>query len=312
MAEPPKKKPAPSPAGAKPTMKTGAAAAAPKKPAAAGKRPFMDDDTKKDALELVRLRNDFYRDNYRRLIAILLLLLVLMFAMSYWIYYLTSHRPSPRYFATNAAGGLIPLIPLGQPSISDIALQSWSVRAASAAFTFNYIQLNQQLEVAKDTYFTDTGGTAFMDALTSSGDLDAVTQGKFIVTSQPTGAPEILARGAMNTGAYKGHYAWVLRVPMQVNYESVLENISSHRNINVQMTIVRTSPLVDNAATNIDSLQGIGINQLLVQGTTNVMTPQTGGVTPASEESSAPPTTGASGASVSASLAVKPMLSMAV
>ncbi len=303
MAEPPKKSPASSPTSAK----SAKAAPQPKKAPAPGKQPFIDENVKKDALELVRLRNDFYRDNYRRLIAILLLLLVLMFAMSYWIYYLTSHRPSPRYFATNAAGGLIPLIPLGQPSLTDTALQNWSVRAASAAFTFNYVQLNQQLETAKDTYFTDTGGDAFMAALTNSGDLDAVTQGKFIVTSQPTGAPEILAHGAMNSGTYKGHYAWVVRVPLQINYESVLENIASHRNINVQLTIVRTSPLVDNAAPNIDGLQGIGISQLLVQSATNVTTPQTGGVVPTNTTTAQPTQT-----AVDVRMTIKPSLSMAV
>ncbi|MFN7097465.1 MAG: DotI/IcmL/TraM family protein, partial [Gammaproteobacteria bacterium] len=249
MAEPPKKPSAPS---GKPTKDQA------KKAAPASKQPFMDANTKQDALELVRLRNDFYRDNYRRLIAILLLLLVLMFAMSYWIYYLTSHRPAPRYFATNTAGGLIPLVPLGQPSMSDVALLNWANRAAQAAFTFNYVQLNQQLELAKDTYFTDTGGDAFMTALTNSGDLDAVTQGKFIVTSNASSAPEILARGNMNAGTYKGHYAWVVSVPLQINYESVLENVASHRNINVQMTIVRTTVLIDNTAPNVDGLQGIG------------------------------------------------------
>lgn len=230
-----------------------------------GKPQFQTEETKKTAYELVRLRNDFYRDNYRRLIAIFLLLLTLLFATCYWIYYLTSHRPPPRYFATNAAGGLIPLTPLNQPSISDIALQNWATRAAVAAFTFNYVQLNQQLETAKDTYFTDTGGTAFVNALINSGNLDAVTTGKFIVTSQPTGAPEIITRGEMNQGPYKGRYAWVVKIPLQLNYESVLENIASKRYVDLQMTIVRTSSLVENAATSVDSLLGIGISQLLAQ-----------------------------------------------
>ncbi|MBY0545032.1 MAG: DotI/IcmL/TraM family protein [Gammaproteobacteria bacterium] len=291
----------------KPTIST--ASGKPAKPAdsiaAASKQPFMDKQTKKEAVELVRLRNDFYRDNYRRLIAILLLLLVFMFAMVYWIYYLTSHRPSPRYFATNAAGGLIPLKPLSESSLSDIALQNWTVRAATTTFTFNYVQLNQQLENAKDTYFTSAGGQAFMTTLVNSGDLDAVNQGKFIVTSEPTGAPEILSRGIMDAGSYKGRFAWVVQVPLQINYESVLQNISSHRTVNVQMTVVRTSPLVDNSATNIDSLQGIGISQLLVQSTANVLIP-----TPAS------PTAQASGpvvmTAIDQTVAIHPSLSMAV
>ncbi|NNM58801.1 MAG: DotI/IcmL/TraM family protein [Legionellales bacterium] len=243
--------------------------AQPQKATKPAKPEFMDPQAKKEALELIRLRNDFYRDNYRRLIVVLLMLLVLMFSMVYWIYYLTSHRPSPRYFATNTAGGLIPLKPLSVSSLSITALQNWTARAAAASFSFNYIQLKQQLENVKDTYFTSSGGDMFLSTLIKSGDLDAVTQGKFIVTSEPTGAPEILSQGIMGSGSYKGRYAWVVRVPLVINYESILENISSHRNINVQMTVVRTSPLVENVATSIDSLQGIGISQLLVQGTSN-------------------------------------------
>lgn len=281
----------------------------PKKAAKQANPEFMNPQAKKDALELIRLRNDFYRDNYRRLIVVLLMILVLMFAMSYWIYYLTSHRPAPRYFATNTAGGLIPLKPLSVSSISNIELQNWTARAAVASFTFNYIQLKQQLENTKDTYFTSQGGSDFVSTLIKSGDLDAVTQGKFIVTSQPTGAPEILSQGVMGAGNYKGRYAWVVRVPLQINYESILQNITSHRNVNVQMTVVRTSPLVENVATNIDSLQGIGISQLLVQGTSGALTsPQATPPTVADADTTATATE----ASISANDTFHPSISMAI
>jgi intracellular multiplication protein IcmL len=204
--------------------------------------------------------------------------MILMLGMMYAIYYLTAHRPAPRYFATDATGRIVKLIPLGSPAVSDTLLQNWAVRAATSSFTFNYIQLNQQLETAKDTYFTSQGGTAYMSALNNSGDLDAVVQGKFIVTAAPTGAPEILNRGQMNGGLYKGHYAWIVRIPMQVNFNSVQQNVNGSRNINVQMTIVRTSSFVDSAVPNIDGLQGIGVSQLLVQGMGNSNSPQNNAV----------------------------------
>ncbi len=230
------------------------------------KAKIASSKSRMDAVELIRLRNDFYRDNYRRLIVILLMLMVLMFSLLFWIYYLTTHRPQPRYFATNAIGGLAPLRALNQPSMSQGQMQNWAARAAAASFTFNFAQLNQQLAYAKETYFTDTGGAAFMKALTASKDLDAVVQGKFIVTSQPTGAPQILSQGVMQSGNYKGRYAWVVKVPLQISYESSAMNVASRRNVDVQMTIVRTSLLVDNAAPNVDGLQGIGVSQLLVKG----------------------------------------------
>jgi hypothetical protein len=74
----------------------------------------------------------------------------------------------------------------------------------------------------------------------------------------------------MQSGRYAGRYAWVVNVPLQINYQSPAVNVASRRMVNVQMTIVRTSPSVDNTAPNIDGLQGIGISQLLVKAATSV------------------------------------------
>jgi intracellular multiplication protein IcmL len=276
----------------KPVNANAAKSAAQSKKVATDKPSFTSSDERANAIELVRLRNNFYQDNYRRLIGILLLLVVLMFGLVFWVYYLSTHRPQPRYFATNAAGGLVPLMPLNRPSLSQVALQNWSARAASAAFTFNYIQLRDQLQDTQDTYFTDTGATQYLQALNTSKDLDAVTQGHFIVTAQPTGAPVILSSGVMTSGPYANRWAWVVSVPLAISFQSDSLNRNGQRNVNVQLTIVRTSRLVDPQATNIDSLQGIGISQLLVQpvsDTSGVNTP----LTPPANTSAAATTTNA-------------------
>ena len=102
------------------------------------KKPIDTEDAalkaqQKDTYELVRMRNNFYRDSYRRLVLIMFLLLVTVVLSLSTVFYLASHRPKPKYFATNVYGGIVPLKPLNQPSVSNEELLQWSARAASSS-----------------------------------------------------------------------------------------------------------------------------------------------------------------------------------
>ena len=59
----------------------------------------------KSALEIVRLRNNYYRDSYRFLMGSVLALVLLCLLMVMVIFYLYTTQPAPRYFATNVMGG---------------------------------------------------------------------------------------------------------------------------------------------------------------------------------------------------------------
>ena len=161
-----------------------------------------------DAFELVRLRNFFYRDSYRRLIMILLLMSTLLVVMGGWAYYLLNNRPTPRYFATNVQGGITPLHRLNTAGLKTDYILSWAARGATKAFTFNYVQYRDQIETAKNIYFTSQGGTQFLQQLSNSNDLKAVLAGKFIVTAQPAAAPSLIWQGIVPSGVYKGRYGW--------------------------------------------------------------------------------------------------------
>lgn len=222
--------------------------------------------TARDAFELVRLRNFFYRDNYRKLVSIVFLLMLLLLVMAYWVFYLISHRPAPRYFATNIQGGITPLYQLNQPGLSTDYVLNWAARGASHAFTFNYVEYREQIENAKDIYFTADGGEQFEQQLENSNDLQAVVQGKFIVTAQPGAAPQLLWQGVIPTGTYQGRYGWQVDLPMVLTIQNCTQ--VNKKQLDVKMTVVRSSYLIDNKAINIDGAKGIGIAQVLVQ-TTN-------------------------------------------
>jgi len=218
----------------------------------------------KNAFELVRLRNYFYRDNYRRLIAIAVFLSALTVILAAWAYYLITHKPSPRYFATNVQGGIVPLHKLNTPGLKTSYVLSWAARGATKSFTFNYVQYRQQIEEAKNIYYTPQGGEQFAQQLTDSNDLKAVVAGKFIVTAQPSAAPSLIWQGVVPTGTYKGRYGWQVDLPMVLNIQNA-DNVN-RRNIDIKMTIVRDSYLIDYKAINLDGTKGIGIAQILVKG----------------------------------------------
>lgn len=219
---------------------------------------------KLSALELVRLRNNFYRDNYRRMVSTSMLLVTLLIVLVLTCFWLITHRPPPRYFATNAQGGLVEIKPLSEAVLSNVEVNNWAARAAAAAFTLNYVQYRQQIEQTVDTYFTDQGGQQYQTALQTSNDLDYVQTGKLLVTAEPSAAPRILAQGIVPKGPYQGRYAWQVQVPLTVTTQNETDTRLSQ--LLVELVIVRSSTAVDQTLTNIDATLGIGIAQIIASG----------------------------------------------
>lgn len=234
--------------------------AKPKKKQKASKDPNQQ-RAKMTATELVRLRNNFYRDNYRRLVMMAFFLVVLIAILGGTAFWLFTHRPAPHYFATNIQGGLIEIQPLNQPVLSTEELTGWAARAAEAAFTLNYVQYRAQMESATETYFTNTGGEQYQNALKNSNDLSYIQAGKYIITAKPAGAPRILAQGVIPGGQYKGRYAWQVQIPLTVTARN--ERSIRPSQLLVDLVIVRSSTMIDQTARNIDATRGIGIAELV-------------------------------------------------
>ncbi len=251
-------------------------AKAKKKPAA--KNPQQEQKAaakaiKKDALEVIRLRNFFYRDSYRRLLLVLLLLLVIIGVLAGLLYYLLTHRPQPKYFATNVDGGLVALVPLNKPSVSTAELLNWSVRAAASAMTLNYVEYRTQIEDTSDTYFTPQGAKQYQQALSVSNDLAAIQQGKYIVTAMATRAPQLLEQGIYQRSPYTNRYAWQVNVPITITFQN--EQQKKQRALAITLLVVRSSTIVDNKASNMDALQGIGVAAIQVAPDTQQVTSAT-------------------------------------
>ncbi len=198
-----------------------------------------------DALETVKLRNNFYRDSYRRVVMALIITLVIIAGLVYTVYWQITHRPTPKYFASTANGRIIPLIPLNSPNMNGKAIRSWAVEAAVAAYSYNFVNFRQVFN-DNQKYFTSNGWDAFLKQLQSSGNLDAVQKRKLIVSAVPRGVPVIQNQGVLN-----GRYFWRVQVPMLVTYQSQSETF--HSDLLATLTIRRISTLTRSDGIGIDS-----------------------------------------------------------
>lgn len=186
-----------------------------------------------DALELVRLRNNFYRDNYRKVVGALLVALIAIVALVGAVVYLVMNRPSPTYFATTDSGRIIPLVPLGRPMVNDNSLLVWASNAAVSAYTFDFLHYRQQLQ-SIDKYFTTAGYHDYIQKLNTSGNLDSVIKKKIIVSAIPGGTPVI-----QNQGVLDGRYAWRIQMPLLVTYHTGGQQFNN--TLMVSMLVVRVS-----------------------------------------------------------------------
>jgi len=203
----------------------------------------MTDET----IELVRLRNEFYRDNYHRILLILLIAILAIFILIGALTYVVTHPPQAKYFATDTTGRIVPLVALDQPNLSKAAVLQWANTAAVAAYTYDFVNYRKNLQAASE-FFTPSGWDAFITALNQSGDLEAVRSRKLVVSAVATGAPVILQQGVIS-----GRYSWRVQMPMVVTFES--GNVITQQNQLLTMLITRISTL--------NSPSGIGIAQFV-------------------------------------------------
>lgn len=202
-----------------------------------------------EALELVRLRNNFYRDNYRRVMKLLLIMSIALVILVLTMAYLFTHRPEPKYFATTQTGRVLQLVPLSTPMLSTEALLSWSSQVAMGAYTYSFANYREKIQMLESN-FTSDAWQQFLTRLKTSGNLEAVDQRKIIVSAVVSGAPVIATQGMLS-----GRYAWRVQVPLLVTYVSSSERFQ--KNYLITMVIVRVST--------VDNQNGVAVAQFIAE-----------------------------------------------
>jgi intracellular multiplication protein IcmL len=222
-----------------------AQAQAPAKPAVAKPAPTQ----KISGLELVRFRNFFYRDGYRKVMTVLLMSMGMNLALIALVVIQFFTKPAPVYFATQSNGSLIEIQPLTEPMVDQDMLITWATRAAVASYSFNFVDWQNNLQNAQQ-YYTETGFKNFTEALKNSGNLDTVVAKRLVVQATVVDVPRIV-----NQGLIKGRYAWKIQIPMLIKYTSASEEL--RQPVLVTMLVARVPTT--------QKPQGIAIAQFVVE-----------------------------------------------
>ena len=203
-----------------------------------------------ESLELVRLRNNFYRDNYRRVMKLLLIMSLVMVILVLTMAYLFTHRPESKYFATTQSGRVLQLVPLSSPMLSTEALLSWASQVAMGSYTYNFANYRQRIQT-QEINFTSDAWQQFLLQLKDSGNIQAVDQRKINVSAVVSGAPVVVYQGMLD-----GRYAWKVQVPLLVTFVSASDRFQ--KNYMVTMVIVRVST--------VQNQNGVAVAQFIVSG----------------------------------------------
>ena len=195
----------------------------------------MSDNTQ-TGLELVMLRNAFYRDAYRRIVVLAIMLFVINCALGTAIILKYLNPPEPQYFATTAEGRIINIHKLTDPVVSDSYVLQWASNAVRQAFSSDYIHWRKQLQDASSN-FTPDGWRYFLSALKSSNNLNTLVNMKMVSGAELTSAPQITQKMVVN-----GHYVWKLQMPLLITYTDGKQNINMPWNVTV---IVARMPVKD-------------------------------------------------------------------
>jgi len=201
------------------------------------------------ALETVVLRNEFYRDSMHWVLILTIILSLVIAILCSFIFYRESTRDPVLYFATDAKGSLIPMVPLSDPHLPDNVLNNWAMEAATAAFSYNFFDYREKLD-SLSRYFTPRGHRQLIAAVKNSGNLDAVKEKRLAAYAVAADVPTIIKQGKEG-----GRHTWRMQVPIKVQYRSSTDSIT--QDLIVTMKIVRTSTL--------DSERGIGIQQFVAR-----------------------------------------------
>lgn len=196
------------------------------------------------ALELIIMRNSFYRDNFRRAWLALVLMFAINCVLAVTIIYKVMNPPAPQYFATTADGRMINWHPLSDPVVTDDFVLQWSANAVRKAFSLDYMHWRQQLQDAS-TSFTPLGWKYFLQSLKQSNNLDTLTSLKMVSDAVVTGAPQILEQMVAD-----GVYAWKVQMPILVTYANVGKSIPMPMDITLIVLRVPVEQSADRIAIN--------------------------------------------------------------
>ncbi len=197
-------------------------------------------------LMTVIVRNEFYRDSFRKMMGVAVLEAVTILALLITLVsYINGAKSQDHYFATTADGRIMQLVPLELPNMGTSALLSWAAQAGSEVMTFGFHDYQRRLQYSS-RFFTRHGWDTFTAALQQSRVIESVETLQQVVSAQPRSAPILTQEGMFN-----GKYRWVVDLPLTVKYQS-------GQNSRIDNLVVK---LVIDRVPSLENPNGVGIEQ---------------------------------------------------
>lgn len=192
----------------------------------------MRSDAKQANLATIPLRNLFYRDAYRRVALILIILFFINCGLVVAVAYKHFTKPQPQFFAISPDGHMLLMPSLTTPSVSEQTVLQFATNGVQQAFSLDYAHWQQQLSAASQ-YFTADGYTSFVKALRTTNNLDTLLKYKMVSSARLLAAPQIISKGIVD-----GHYSWKVAMPLGISFASDGEQAQDVI-LNVVVIIVR-------------------------------------------------------------------------
>ena len=202
---------------------------------------------KVDRIALVKLRNGFYKDGFRRMTFVLLLSLIVNLILVVALLITRNRTVPPVYFAANADGALVKLKPIINPVYNNKQIADWITRAIPNILQINFMQYRNQMQSSKN-YFTSFGWGQFIKSFQPQ--LEQILNQHLTATGVTSGVPIVTEQLLL-----KGAYSWYVEVPVTITFEGASQKATT----NTYVWKVLLSR-VDNRKSN----QLLGIQQVIV------------------------------------------------
>lgn len=193
-------------------------------------------DTNLEFEKFASQRNNFYRNQFRRLTRVLIALLFISVGLLFGIFSTNWVMRKPHYYASTTTGSIVPLNPLSKPVVTTSFILQWAQVVCRSAYNLNFSDYQGTLKKISK-YFTSGGWQSYMSALKRSGVISDMVQNKLQINSVISGVPVVINRYVLS-----GRYTWEVQMPLLIVYNSSSSKVK--KKVTIRLTIQQVPSLV--------------------------------------------------------------------
>lgn len=168
-----------------------------------------------EELKVIRLRNDFYRDGFRKIVFSLGLIILAILSIIATSIYLYVTKPAPVAFKTLDNWRIIAPVPPQQMYLNEAEVRQWISNTLQTIFIYDFYHYDQQFEQYKK-YFSENGWDIYKDFLNNYAAKTNITSNKLFSRVTALEAPRITDSGPLPDG----RYAWWIEMKIKISYVS--------------------------------------------------------------------------------------------